>query len=121
MAFDYAQARLDAQEIIEEFGQPSNFIIKGSAGGKDNRGNVIPATPDVLIAGTITPKLSFKSMEIDETKILSGDCYVYFHSDTKIETGMLTTLNGVTYRAVDTFPFDSVDNINIYQKIQLRA
>jgi len=34
---------------------------------------------------------------------------------------MLTTLNGVTYRAVDTFPFDSVDGVNVYQKIQLRA
>ena len=100
MSFNYVGARAEAKAIIELYGQPSTVIKKGVTGGKDEWGDPIPDEPDIVIDGIITPFLRAKSSEIDDTTVLMGDGFVFFHSDTAPEVDMQTTLNGVTYRIV---------------------
>lgn len=118
--FDYAQARLTAQKIIAKFGQAGQFILAGDDGGYDDFGNVVPAQPDTIYNGTVTPLLKFNSQEIDGEQIQSADSFVFFHTDTPPVIGAVTTINSSTYRVVNVWRLDSVDNINVYIKLQLR-
>jgi hypothetical protein len=121
VAFDYASARNDALEIINEFGASSSFVIAGTgSGGYDDLANVIPAQPDTIISGTITPLLSYKASEIDGETILQGDGYVFFHSDTAPPIDSKTTVNGLVYRAVRVESLDSIAGVNVFRKVQLR-
>jgi len=118
--FDYSQARLDAQDLIELFGGTGVFLIEGSTGGYDEYGNVEEPTADVTILGTVTPLIGYKTSEIDGESILRTDNYVFFHSDSLIEIGMVTSIGGDKYRVVDVTKLDSSESINIYTKLQLR-
>lgn len=121
MAFDYTQARVDAKEIISEFGLAGTFIKEGSgSGGYDDFGNPIPAEPDTIINGIVTPPLRFNQNEIDGEQILSSDSYVFFHSDQEPEIDSKITINGETYRNKKIWKLDSVGGVNVYRKIQLR-
>lgn len=121
MSFDYAQARKNAQEIIGEFGAAGTFIISdASEGGYDDLGNPVPPQPAVTIEGIVTPLLRYKQHEIDGERILAIDNYVFFHSETVPQIDNKITINGNTYIAKSIVRLDSVDNINIYVKVQLR-
>ena len=120
MEFDYAQARATAEKIISKFGVAGAVIKKGSIGGNDEWGDPIADIPDVTIDGIVTPFMAAKKAEIDDTNVLMGDGFVFFHSDIAPEIGMQTTLNGQTYRIVNMKVLNSVDDINIYRKLQLR-
>jgi hypothetical protein len=118
--FDYSQARLDAQELIEFFGGAGVFVIEGSTGGYDEYGNVESPTGDVTLLGTVTPLIGYKQSEIDGESILRSDNYVFLHSDGLPEIGMTTTIGGDKYRIVDVTKLNSLESINIYTKLQLR-
>ena len=121
MTQDYNRARNDALNVIKFYGAAGQVIKKGAdGGGLDVNGDPEPATPDVIINGTITPKLQFKSSQIDGTNVIMGDSFIYFHSDTNPEIDMQTTLNGETYRVVDIMSLSSVDNIRVFTRLQLR-
>jgi len=122
VATDYARARASAKRMISNYGQPSQVIKKGIAAGEpDAWGDISPAEPDTVIDGIITPWLDAKTGEIDGENILRGDGFVYFHSDTAPEINMQTTINGKTFRIVNTKVLDSVDDINVYRRLQLRT
>ena len=121
MAHDYAGDRQLAEDLITEYGAASAVIKKGTTGGTDAWGDPKPDEPDIVINGTITPWLDAKTREIDGENILRGDGFVYFHSDTAPEINMQTTINGKTFRIVDTKVLDSVDDINVYRRLQLRT
>ncbi len=118
--FDYSKALLVAKGLIVKFGSSGSFILSGNTGGYDDSGNVIAATDDNVIEGTITPLLQYKTSEIDGQNILMGDSYVFFDSDTPPEIGYHTTINGDILRAVDVTSLTSVDGVRVYTKIQLR-
>ena len=120
MAFDYDEARETALEIINEFGDSGEFILKGTTGGYDAYGNETEATDDVTISGIITPLLSYSTAEIDGEAILATDNYCYFHSDTAPEVGYTVTINGDEFRAISIDELTSVGGVNVYRKIQLR-
>lgn len=120
MAYNYVAARKTMLRVITKYGQPGFVILKGTKAGPDDAGDTVPATPDTLINGKITPLVQYKTNEIDGVSILQGDAWVYFHSDTVIDIDMQTTVNGKTFRIVGTFPLSSVDDINIFQRLQLR-
>ncbi len=121
MAFDYAQARKDAQEIIGEFGAAGTFIISdASEGGYDDFGNPAPPQPAVTIDGIVAPLLRYKQHQIDGERILATDNYVFFHSETAPQIDNKITINGNRYIAQSIERLDSLDDINIYVKVQLR-
>ena len=107
--------------MISNYGQPSQVIKKGATGGTDAWGDPKPDEPDTVIDGIITPWLDAKTREIDGENILRGDGFVYFHSDVAPEINMQTTINGKTFRIVDTKALNSVDDINVYRRLQLRT
>lgn len=122
MSFDYIDARNTAKELIEEFGQAGKVIKKGSTGGYDEHGNLKPDDPDAEVNGTITPLLRYNSNEIDGESIQDGDAYVFFHSDSDVDDWInyQVAVNGVTFRVVGMVTLDSVDDINVFRKLQLR-
>ena len=120
MSFDYNNARATAKKLIEKFGQPGSLVKKGNSGGYDSSGNVIAPQPDVTINGTVTPLLRYKQAEIDGESVLSTDSYAFFHSSTAPAIGMMININSQQFRVIDLKTLDSVDDINIYRKLQLR-
>lgn len=119
--FNYDKARQVAESLIDKFGQPGSFTKEGGgAGGYDDFGNVIPPEPDTVFEGTVTPLLSYKQQEIDGEQIKSTDSYVFFHSEVEPSIGAKSTINGNEYRVVNVKKLDSVDDINVYRKLQLR-
>lgn len=119
--FDYPQARLTALKIISKFGAPGEFVLAGNGdGGHDDFGNVIPAEPDTIYDGTVSPLLGYKAHEIDGEQIQSTDSFVFFHSDTVPEIGSTSMLNGEVYRVINIKRLDSVGGTNVYAKLQLR-
>ena len=119
--FDYDKARQVAKGLIDKFGQANSFTKEGGgAGGFDRSGNPIPPEPDTIVSGTVTPLLSYKQQEIDGEQIKSTDSYVFFHSDVEPPIGSKSTVNGNEYRVVNVKKLDSVDDINVYRKLQLR-
>ena len=120
-SFDYVKARSVAKGLIEKFGEAGQFIVAGSgSGGYDSSGNIIPAEPDVVIDGLVTPPLSYKQMEVDGNQVLATDSYVFFHSEEEPPIDSKITINGGKYRAIDISKLDSVSGIRVYTKIQLR-
>lgn len=121
MAYDYAAARKLALKVITKFGAPGSVVKKGvSGGGFDNNGDPIPDSPDETILGTVTPLVRFKTKEINETTIKSGDTYVFFHSDVEPEIDMQITINFDTFRIVGLIELSSVEDENIFRRLQLR-
>jgi len=120
VAFNYTNARLTATKLITKFGEAANFVIKGNDGGYDDDGNVIAPQPDTNISGIVTPLLRYKSKEVNETTILTGDTYVFFDSNNDVPVGAVITINGDTLRAVNSEELTSVSGVNVYRKIQLR-
>lgn len=119
--FNYNKARQTAKGLIDKFGQTGSFIKEGSGtGGYDDFGNPLPAEPDIVINGIVTPLLSYKQQEVDGEQIKSTDSYVFFHSEAEPPIGAKTVLNSDEYRVVDIKKLDSVDDINVYRKLQLR-
>ena len=119
--FDYVKARGVAEKLINKFGDDGSFILAGNgSGGYDDFGNVIPPEPDAVFSGTITPLLSYKQMEVDGSRILATDTYVYFHSDNEPPIDSKTTINGDEYRLINIKKLGSVDGVNVYRKMQLR-
>lgn len=120
MPFDYADARETAENIIKNFGQAGTFTLIGNTGGFDENGDIVVPTADVIITGTITPLLRYKKYEVDGDSIQKGDNFVFFHSTTAPLINMQTTLNSESFRVVKAETLTSVDDINVYRKIQLR-
>ena len=120
MGFDYDDARATAKELIECFGGDGQLVLKGTSGGFDNDGNATPDTADSIIDGIITPLMKYTTMEINGKSILENDAWVFFHSDETPLVNMQITLNGKTFRVVDTGELSSVDDVTIYNKLQLR-
>jgi len=120
MSFNYSEARSRAEKIITKFGSAGIVILKGSSGGFDDNGDATPDTPDTTINGIITPLVKYKTSEIDDKSIQNGDAWVFFHSDSDITINMQTTVNSKTFRVVDVIKLSSVDDINIYTRLQLR-
>ena len=127
MSFSYTKARETAQKLIAKFGKPSRFYSLGET-TTDMLGNTITVDGEE-IEGIISPKLAYSAQEIQasssvknsESGLIAGDSYVFFHSDTEPSIGMLTDLNNETLRVVSIEKIDSVDNINVYRKLQLRG
>jgi hypothetical protein len=121
MAYDYAAARKLALKVITKFGAPGSVVKKGvSGGGFDNNGDPIPDSPDVTILGTVTPLVRFKTSEVNGTTIKDGDGYVMFDSEVAPEIDMQITINFETFRIVDIVDLSSVDDINIFRRLQIR-
>ena len=121
MAFNYSKVRDTAKRIITNFGGAGQVIKKGiPSGGFDDNGDSIAATADVTISGIITPLLRFKKSEIDGSAIQTDDTFVFFHSDTAPEIDMQITLNSKTFRIIDIVTLSSVDDINVFRRLQLR-
>ena len=135
MSFDYNDARETALELITEFGQHSKVVKKGATGGTDAFGNPLEDVHDQEVGGIVTPLLQYNSREVNGESIRTGDCYVFFHSDSDIddwfkylfapiannpELNLQITINGVTFRIVEIYSLDSVDDINVFRKLQLR-
>lgn len=120
MSFNYDKARDRTLKQITKYGASGQVILKGSSGGFDNSGNATPDTPDTIINGIITPLVQYKTAEIDDKSIQVEDAWVYFHSDSEPLIDMQTTLNSKTFRIIDVIKLSSVDDINIFTKLQLR-
>lgn len=123
MAFDFAQARITAAGIINNFGGSSSITSKGVSSGYGQDGNVLAGTPDSTISGSISPLMSYKNNEIDGQSIVAGDSFVYFQSDTnseKITVDMQVTLNSKTFRIKNVEDLSSITDINVFYKLQLR-
>lgn len=122
MSFDYEDARETAKELIEEYGNDSVLVKKGTTGGFDSGGNVAPDVPDVDIIGIITPLISYKNAEIDGETIIKGDAWAFFYTESAIpiEIDMQVTINGKTFSIKGIGSLSSVDDINIYTRLQLR-
>lgn len=118
--YNYEAARLTATKLITKFGGAGQFVRKGNSGGFDDDGNVIAPTADEVNTGIITPLLSYESSEINGQNIQTGDAYVYFDSNVKVSINSVTTLNGKEYRAVSVDTLESVGDVLVYQKVQLR-
>ena len=118
--FDYNKSALVAKSLIERFGANSSFIVKGNSGGYDEDGNVIAASADTSIIGTVTPLLQYKAMEIDGSTVKTGDCYVFFDSVADVPISAQITLNGELFRAVAIAGLTSAKGVKVYRKIQLR-
>ena len=118
--FNYNNAHDVAVKLITKFGQAGQVIKKGNASGVDSSGNIIQATPDTVIDGIVTPLLRYKNPEINGESVLMTDSYVFFESSTTPEIDMMITINGQEFRIVDLAVMTSVDDINVYRKLQLR-
>ena len=123
MAKDYQRSRNTALKLITKDGGHGELIKSGSTGGYNEYGDIEPDTPDIIINGVITPKLSYKSADIDGTTILKSDCYVFFHTDsaTPIEVNMQTVLNGELFSVVHISTLESLNDIRVLTKLQLRS
>lgn len=121
-AFDYNKAHSVAIALITKFGQGSQAVKKGNASGWDeSTGDPIAATPDLVILGMVTPLLQYNQNEIDGESIKIGDSYVFFDAfDGNVEIDMMFTINGNQFRVVSMYRMVSVDNIKVFNKIQLR-
>ena len=122
MAYDYLKAQAQVNGQIAKYGASGTFVKLGSSSGYDDSGNATPGTPDINVDGIVTPLLKYKKHEMDGTKIIVGDAYVYFDSDNDaaLEVGMLITINGKTLRLVDVDKLQH-ESIVVYVKLQLRS
>lgn len=119
-AFDYVNAHSVAVNLIAKFGQSASVVKKGNASGFDGSGNILATTADTTIIGTVTPLLKYKQSEIDGESVLMGDSYVFFDSSVTPEIGMMITINSIQFRIINITTLTSVDDINVYRRLQLR-
>lgn len=122
-SFNYEEARTDAEEIINDYGQAGQFIKKGTTGGYDERMNPLPDQPDIVINGIVTPLLPLSKDEAERSgsSIVDGDKMCFFHSDNAPEIGYQNTQNGVTWRMVSVLKeIASIDGVNVFRKFQMR-
>lgn len=123
MAFDYAQARLDAQSLIAEFGNEQSLVKPATPSGEDpSTGEIISGSPAVTITGLMTPLLPYKEslIEQESTAIQAGDKYCFFHSDTMPQIAMQLTLNGVIWRVMAITDLTANNGTVVYVKLQMR-
>ena len=122
MSFDYTKARETAKKIISKFGKSSSLVKKGTTGGFDEGGNTEADSPDIAINGIITPLVKYKTHETDGKTIIKGDAWAFFYTESavEIEVDMQTTFNGKTFSVKGIEVLSSVDDINIYTRLQLR-
>ena len=123
MAFDYDESRLDAFEIINDFGGSGSVVSKGSTGGFAQDGSILANSNDTTITGSISPLMSYKNNEIDGKSIIMGDSFVYFQADTnadKINVDTQVTLNSKTFKVKSVKDLSSITDINVFYKLQLR-
>lgn len=116
----YREFRELALELINEFGEAATVYTPEVTGGKDALGRPLPNTPRVDINGFATGKLDYDNAEIDGSVIQSGDCYVFFHSDTSPTVGMYHSVNGETYRIMNVMLIESRTDVVSLCKLQLR-
>lgn len=121
MAFDYAQAALDASEIIAEFGATGTVYSPAISGNDPDTGLPMVTVPAVTLTGTITPKLQYKKDQIDGSNVLMSDSFVFFDTDGEPIVGMFTLINSELLRVVKVDSLRSVGGVKIYHKLQLRA
>jgi len=121
MAFDYAQAALDASEIIAEFGAAGTVYSPAVSGNDPDTGLPMVTIPQVTLSGIITPKLQYKKDQIDGSNVLASDSFVFFDTTGEPLVGMLTQINGEPLRVVKVDSLKSVGGVKIYHKLQLRA
>lgn len=102
MAYDYLKAQAQVNGQIAKYGNDGTFVKLGSSSGYDDSGNSTIGTPDINVDGIVTPLLKYKKHEMDGTKIIVGDAYVYFDSDNDaaLEVGMLIAIGTKVYRLV---------------------
>jgi len=124
--FDYDEARLVAEEIITEFGEPLQIIKEGEPPGEDQYGRPTTGTDDIVIDGICSPLLDYDSSMMgayneENSLIQAGDKFAYYHSDTNPEIGMTLTANGVKYLIKSIVWLSSLSGVRVYTKIQLRS
>jgi hypothetical protein len=121
MAFDYAQAAIDASEIIAEFGEAGTVYAPAVSGNDPDTGLPMTAIAQVTLTGIITPKLQYKKNQIDGSNVLASDSFVFFDTAGEPLVGMVTQINGELLRVVAVDSLKSVGGIKIYYKLQLRV
>jgi hypothetical protein len=122
MSFNYTKARATAKKIISKFGQPSSIVQKGTTGGFDEGGNAEADSPDITIDGIITPLVQYKTNEIDGESIIVGDAWAFFYTESTVDIAidMQVTINSKTFSVKAVKKLSSVDDINIYTRLQFR-
>ena len=120
MTYNYTTARATARRSILKYGSTGSVIQKGQSGGYDDEGDAIADTADVTITGIATSLVLFDNKEIDGESILTGDSWVYWQSDTAIAAGMQITLNSITFKIMAVTAVQSIANVIIYERLQLR-
>ena len=122
MSFNYTKARATAKKIITKYGAANSLVKKGNTSGKDKDGDPIADTPDISIAGIITPLVQYKTSELDGDSIISGDAWAFFYTESivPIEIDMQATVNGKTFSIKGIKRLSSVDDINVYTRLNLR-
>lgn len=119
--FDYSKAHLVAVKLIDKFGQAGVITKLGNKSGVDgSTGAIIPAVPDEDFDCVVTPLLQYKQAEIDGQNVLATDSYVFVDTADAPAIGYSITINGNTYRVQDITVLNSVDDIQVYTKLQLR-
>ena len=119
--FNYEKAQLRALELLKYYGSEVQFISKGTSGGYNADGDVIPAQPDISINGTATPVVQFKVSEVDNKTVFAGDGYCFFQGEGDIAVGMQLTDNGLTYRVINVYPLRSNNGMKLFDKVHLRS
>jgi len=121
MAFDYEQAAIDASEIIAEFGEAGTVYAPAVSGDDPDTGLPMTSIAEVTLTGIITPKLKYKTSQIDGSNVLASDSFVFFDTTGEPIVGMLTQINSELLRVVAVDSLKSVGGVKVYHKLQLRA
>ncbi|GAG97019.1 unnamed protein product [marine sediment metagenome] len=120
MTYNYTTARATARRSILKYGSTGEVVQKGQTGGYDDNGGVVADTADVTITGVITPLVLFADEETNGTSIIKGDSWVYWQSDTAVAVDMQVTLNSETFKIKAVTAVQSIANVIIYERLQLR-
>lgn len=125
MAFNYIGARATAKRLIgSTFGGVGSVFIPAIVGGdRNDDGTINPGVPEVNIPGIITPRIPVKTSEIDGENIQQGDFYTFFQHETQsdIEIGMFTTINGIKHRIYTKKQLSSLDDVEVLLRLTIRA
>ena len=120
MLFSYPQARAVALRVINRYGGDGQIVLKGVTGGYDDAGDVVADTADQTFFGTITPLIDYSNNELDGESIIMGDAWVLWQGVDNIAIDMQIELNFQTFRIVDVMNFSSINNVNVFVRLQLR-
>lgn len=119
--YDYLQGQTRALELLQFYGDAIQFVKKGTTGGYDDSGNVLPPQSDLTLDGTATPLVMFKASEVDGKAVLMGDGYLYFQGVNEPQVGMQVTLHGTTYRVISSYPIKSISGTKLFDKVHVRV